>query len=242
MCIAIKNTRNTISKKTLRNCWNNNDMGAGILYINQAGHLSDFKELVSFDNFYKAYQYIRSITKHPVILHFRIATHGKINKENCHPFYVSEKLGFVHNGIISIDTPYKEYSDTWHFNELLKRLPENFLSNEAIMLLIEEFISWSKLIFMDNKGKVTIVNEKDGQMHKGDWYSNGTYKETNYYNVGGKIVYKEDKQCLLPGYYSEDFYEDETEDQKLMREWEEDYERKLRRDLDEDKFAYDLFE
>ncbi len=238
MCIAVANYRNFISKKTLKNCFDNNDMGCGILYVNDEGILSTFKELNCFDNFYNAYHYIRSRTKLPMILHFRIATHGAINLENCHPFMINPNLGFVHNGIISIDTC-KNYSDTYYFNELLKKLPSDFLYNTAIMELIEKSISWSKLIFMDNEGNVNIVNEQDGEYYKGNWYSNNGYEESNYINYGGTWIKKGNFIEDLKD--TDDFYEDFDPNHDSLDEWERNYLKKYEDREDREDKKDDLF-
>ncbi len=49
MCIAILNTKQTtLKKQLLRNCWENNGDGAGILYINNDNKLEFFKEMNNF--------------------------------------------------------------------------------------------------------------------------------------------------------------------------------------------------
>ena len=38
----------------------------------------------------------------PVLIHFRMATHGSVKRSNCHPFYDAEtETYFMHNGILS---------------------------------------------------------------------------------------------------------------------------------------------
>ena len=192
MCIAILNeANNVIDFNTLQTCWNNNRDGAGMLYI-QVGKLKVYKQMDSFNKFYDAYLKARNndLTK-KIVLHFRISTHGKVNKTNCHPFLVNNDLGFVHNGIIS-GLPYSaDYSDTYMFNkEVLKRLPSDFISYNGIKLLLKEFIDYSKLIFLDSNNNYNIINEEKGVWDNGNWYSNTTYKYNDYYDVGGKSVKK----------------------------------------------------
>src|SRR6185369_9475158 len=102
MCIAILNkTEKELSKKTLKTCWRNNNDGAGLLYV-ENGELKVFKELTNFKTLFREYRRIlEEIKPKYIVLHFRIATSGGINIENCHPFLVDEKLGFVHNGVIN---------------------------------------------------------------------------------------------------------------------------------------------
>jgi len=179
MCIAILNKLEQLSESTLKNSWNRNSDGAGILW-SDGKKLFVHKEMNSVSKFIKKYNEIRMQTKFPIVLHFRIATSGKINEENCHPFMVCPNLGFVHNGMIDIDSN-KLHSDTWHFNKLLQGMPKNFINNSAIREIISLFIGYSKLIFFNNLGEYTIINESFGHWDKsGNWYSNESYKDYSF--------------------------------------------------------------
>ena len=204
MCIAILNTKQTtLSKETLRNCWENNGDGAGILYIGTNNKLSVFKEMVSFDSFYSNYIDIKKKHgKRNMVLHFRISTHGRVNETNCHPFLVSDDVGFVHNGMI-YDVPNStEYSDTYMFNEtILKNLKDGFEHQETVLDMLETFIgSGSKLIFLNKDNHYAIVNEKAGHWNMGCWFSNSSYKQVNTYVDYGGI--KKSKSSLGYGYGS----------------------------------------
>lgn len=178
MCIAILNTRNTLTRETLQQCWKSNPDGAGMIYTNN-NQIQIFKEMTNFDKFYKEYSKQRKANKSSnFVLHFRIATSGKIDKTNCHPFNVNKNLSFVHNGMITIEQLNKNVSDTYTFNELiLKKLPSNFLNNHAIIDLIESYIGYSKLIFLDSDNNASILNEDLGHWDiENNWYSNNSYQ------------------------------------------------------------------
>jgi hypothetical protein len=190
MCIAILNTKGTtLKKEVLRNCWENNGDGAGILYINNDKKLSVFKEMTSFDNFYNNYSEIKSkYGKRNIVLHFRISTHGRVNETNCHPFLVDDSIGFVHNGMIYDVPTSTEFSDTYMFNQtILKNLKEGFEYNETILEMIDAFIgSGSKLVFLNDNDDYFIVNEKAGHWHLGCWFSNTSYQQVNsWVDYGG---------------------------------------------------------
>lgn len=194
MCIAILNTKGvTLKRELLNNCWKNNGDGAGILYAKD-GQMQVFKEMKSFDNFYDEYLRVRKeVSKQNIVLHFRISTHGKVNETNCHPFLVSDQLGFVHNGMI-YDVPTSvDYSDTYMFNEeVLKNLKDDFEYNETILDMLESFIGMgSKLVFLNSYDDFAIVNEKAGHWNMGCWFSNNSYKQVNdWVDYGGKKVKK----------------------------------------------------
>jgi hypothetical protein len=194
MCIAILNTKNvTLKKELLNNCWENNGDGAGLLYMLN-GKMQVFKEMKSFDKFYNEYIRVRKeIQKQNIVLHFRISTHGKVNKTNCHPFLVHEELGFVHNGMIYNVPTHTEYSDTHQFNELiLKKMTNGFEYDEHILDMIEGYIGvGSKLIFLNANDDFAIVNSKAGHWNMGCWFSNSSYKQVNdWVDYGGTKKYK----------------------------------------------------
>lgn len=194
MCIAILNKKEaTLKRELLKNCWDNNGDGAGLLYIDNKKQMKTFKELKSFDVFYQEYSRVKkSYGKRNIVLHFRISTHGKIDETNCHPFLVNDNLGFVHNGMIYDVPTSKDYSDTYMFNEVvLKNFTEGFEYNEIILDMLEGFIGSSKLVFLNSNNDYAIVNEKAGHWANGCWFSNGSYKYvSNYVDYGGTKVYR----------------------------------------------------
>lgn len=215
MCIAILNTPNvTFPKSLISTCWDNNGDGAGLIYTG-GGSLFIHKELNSVDNFYNKYIDVRRrFPKSKIVLHFRIGTSGGINLDNCHPFSVSKNLAFVHNGIISeLNGINPKKSDTNLFNEfVLQHLPADFTANPALMSVIEKYIGSSKLVFLNKDNEATIVNEELGvedSKYPNCWFSNSTYKPSQYYDRGGVKVYK--KSGITP-YYADDAWEDEIED------------------------------
>ena len=177
MCIiSLKPEGKTISKETLAQCFRTNKDGAGFMYA-ENGVLHTEKGFFTFDEFYNAYQPHQD---KKVAIHFRIKTHGEVNKDNCHPFAVSPTLGLMHNGMIDIQEDHKEYSDTWHFNEkIIKPMYQDnkgFMKKSYNISLIRKFIGFSKLVFLNARGESTIVNEDKGMWDNGIWYSNSSYK------------------------------------------------------------------
>lgn len=188
MCIAILNIKNKLPQNYLENSFNNNNQGAGLLYVKN-GKLETYKTYDIVD-FIKQYYLVRKAIKTPIVLHFRIATSG-FSEHNLHPFLVNKDLGFVHNGVI-YGLGNKDYSDTYQFNEMLKKLPKNFLRNNTIKEFISNYIGSDKLVFLDSNNIWNIINEKNGHWHNGNWFSNNSYKQkNNYVWAGNKKVYKD---------------------------------------------------
>jgi hypothetical protein len=185
MCIAILNTKKggRLPKSQVQNSWDNNDMGSGLLW-NKDGKLNVFKSY-DYDEYLEKYNELRddkSIGN--IILHFRIATSGYNGEHNLHPFLVNDDLGFVHNGVIK-GLGNKTFSDTYEFNDMLKKYKHNFLTCDMSKFFISEYIGYSKLIFLDSKDKYTIINEELGKWSSGNWYSNDSYKQYNDYKYYG---------------------------------------------------------
>ena len=63
---------------------------------------------MSFEDFW---QHIKNVpTEEACIIHFRIATHGSVCLDNCHPF-TDYGVSFAHNGVLNI-LPYKGKTDS----------------------------------------------------------------------------------------------------------------------------------
>jgi predicted glutamine amidotransferase len=182
MCIAILNRKDTISKEIFDICHSNNPDGKGFVYAKNGQLVIEKCLSPKIDNFYNKYLEVRKHFNGFIAIHFRIKTSGKVNLENCHPFKVSNKLAFVHNGMLSIPSS-KTHSDTFHFCEALKLFGKNdFLENKVIGKMLEEVIDkYNKIIFIKSNGDATIYNKSAGHEHNGDWYSNKTYLYDNYY-------------------------------------------------------------
>ena len=190
MCIAImKSVNKKINKKTLQRCYDANPDGAGFMYAKDK-KLTVKKGYFTFKDFYKEY---KPHEDKQVLLHFRIKTHGPIDKNNCHPFLVNSGLGFIHNGIISGYGNNKK-SDTIEFNEailqkIVAKHGNNSLFDDPMVELIENVIGYSKLVFLDRHGNYKIMNENKGSWDNGIWYSNSSYKKP------------EPVQYMIPNYY-----------------------------------------
>jgi predicted glutamine amidotransferase len=194
MCIIVVQTKNNfVSKKTLRNCWDNNGDGAGIMYAN-SGKIVVKKELTSFEKFM---QYKNEADKigGNIVMHFRISTSAGINLNNIHPFKVNSELHFCHNGILDIAVPKNSpINDTQIFNnQILRNLPKGFQHNHAIMDLIEQRIGdRNKFVLLDTNGQFYIINEIAGNWDEGNWYSNNSYLYS-YSNVITSNYYVKNK-------------------------------------------------
>ena len=199
MCIAImKSANKKINKATLRRCYDANPDGAGFMYAEDK-QLHVKKGYFTFKEFYKEY---KPHGDKQVLIHFRIKTHGPIDKDNCHPFLVNSGLGFIHNGIIS-GYGSNTKSDTIEFNEsilqkIVSKHGNNSLFDDPMVELIENVIGYSKLVFLDRHGNYTIMNEKKGNWNDGVWYSNMSWKKPEKVKSTNYLTYPYQRQASLP--------------------------------------------
>lgn len=100
-----------------RNCFYNNDDGAGFMY-NKDGKVIIKKGYMNFTDFKTALddslKEIKDVKNTGMVFHFRITTQGGTKPQNCHPFPISNRdidlqatyfetdLGIAHNGIIDL--------------------------------------------------------------------------------------------------------------------------------------------
>ena len=185
--------------ETIENMWYNNSDGAGFMYA-AGGSVHIEKGFMTLKDFKSAISRLEKaidVVNTPMVLHFRITTHGETSPGNCHPFPVSEKLplltmtktktslGVAHNGIINIKPSKKDISDTMEYvmTQLapLYQLKKDFYRQPAGKKLVYNAIK-SKMVFLDGAGRIEIIgdfiSDKDGLL-----YSNNSYKaRTIYYN------------------------------------------------------------
>jgi glutamine amidotransferase len=181
--IVVKPQDKKLDKKVLKQCWTRNKDGGGFMYAGQHGivirkELHDFKKL--WNDYQKRIINTKQELRKNVVFHFRIRTHGEVDEENCHPFYINNgQMAFCHNGTISNMKTNKDskLSDTVRFrNHILNHLPKNWIKNQALLTLVYEFINYNKFAFMEKNGDVHILNEEKGTWDNGIWYSNTMYK------------------------------------------------------------------
>ena len=166
-----------LSYDEMKQCFINNPDGAGIAWVSEKGlHVKK-----GYFSFKKLWLDISKLEKYPVLLHCRLATHGSITSDNCHPFLLGNNVAIAHNGIIDMDTLSLEgdITDSLAFG---KRYIEPFkpdsLEHYAIKELLEAAIGYyNKIAILKEDGKFIILNEEEGVEYKGIWFSNSSYLE-----------------------------------------------------------------
>lgn len=159
----------------LTECWEANPHGAGFMYADDA-RLVVNKGFMTLGALLSALshvpEHVGSLT-----IHFRIGTHGRLDKANTHPFFIQRgRVGVVHNGILPIDARGDE-SDTAVFTRrVLAALPPDWYRSYGLRHLVEGYLGdRNKMVVMDRTGHSVILNEHLGEWFEGVWYSNSSY-------------------------------------------------------------------
>lgn len=177
MCIAILKTKDkTLTKETMKICAKNNPDGCGFSYVDNKGTLV-IEKYMDFEEFWESFRHKQY--QKTMLIHFRIATHGSVVVDNCHPFKLNNKMALIHNGIISGYGSKKDnVSDTRDFiSKVIGNISWKMWKNPSFIKLVGDAIGSSKLAILDNKENYYIVNEDLGEWVDGVWYSNNSYKE-----------------------------------------------------------------
>lgn len=212
MCLALlKKAGSHITRKQLTTAWRINDDGAGFMYA-QGGKLIVNKGFFNFKKFYQALRCAEALApKSNFVIHLRLATSGKKDINNCHPFSVNDKLAFVHNGVFrKFDFKNLEPSDTQLFNqEILQNLPSDFLNTSSYVKLLTDYCKtdFSKIIFLDSNGDYTILGEDRGDWRNGIWFSTAPTTSITKWRYDDSIFrdYEPVKSCFIcKGYFNED--------------------------------------
>jgi hypothetical protein len=183
MCIAIyQDAGATLTEDEIRTSWKSNPDGGGLAYIDDCGKICTFKSMKLKPLLEEYERVVTMFGQHsPMLVHFRIATHGGVNEFNCHPFMVNDNIAMIHNGIIPVLMDKKDpRSDTRVFaEEYLTKLPVGWLDDDYMFDMVEEYIGQSKLVFLstETRERGYIANERMGHWNdsKSIWFSNKSY-------------------------------------------------------------------
>lgn len=176
MCLIIASQKGDIpDKQDVKWAQHHNGDGFGITFLD-GGRLRTMYNLIEGADLYP---YFEMAQGKPYVAHFRWATHGGVTVDNAHPFVVLKgRLVVAHNGVIHEEATTwkmtdKTKSDTWHFvQQQLKPRAMNCVRPDMVKKLGTKIGKGNKLAFLDYTGKVTIVNESEGQWLSDIWVSN----------------------------------------------------------------------
>jgi predicted glutamine amidotransferase/DNA-directed RNA polymerase subunit RPC12/RpoP len=195
MCVIVLKPKNVKIPdiKILEQCFDYNNNGAGIAYVKSNENIVHIRKgFMHFKDFKKAINALNFQIGDTVMYHFRIATAGKICKENTHPFPLSKNLSdlrllslktncaIAHNGILHDMPSDVKKSDTMDFILTVLSDPVVYhnLQNKAIVSLVEKTIGHGKIALLHSTGEFTLYNRELWKEEKGILYSNYFWKYT----------------------------------------------------------------
>jgi predicted glutamine amidotransferase len=133
-----------------------------------------------------------------LVLHFRMATDGAVNKRLAHPHKLNNGFTLMHNGVLSkyrVSTNVKDKSDT---TRLVTEFINPMLSEHGAIVHaeLEKEITGSKLAIMDRQGYIRtyggLWTEHNGSEYSNTYawdypytYATGSY--SNKYNYAGVV-------------------------------------------------------
>lgn len=188
------------SMETLLECWAQNPDGAGFMY-NDGVKVRIEKGFMTWESFKRRIEKLQEsfdIESKTLVCHFRIATHGEVSRECCHPFPITTRLdeirsckcvtdmGVAHNGIIQGRNTSALKSDTMDYimsviAPMYAEMGSRFAESKHMRKVIENTINGSRMVFLNPDGSFQLV----GSWHvdEGCYYSNLYHKSyRNWYN------------------------------------------------------------
>ena len=163
----------------------------------------------------KIYDEINS--KDEFAIHFRFATHGKVDTKNCHPYYVDKDIWLMHNGILfEYESKEGNKSDTKNFIDkylkpYMKDKDKNIIHSKKFKKQLGEIIGYgNKLLLFDNQFNWSIINEDCGKWIDGCWLSNVYSTESSIRSYKSQVA----------NYPFDNFYEDEVVEDMSFEEFE----------------------
>lgn len=242
MCvIAYLPANKKANKVHLQNCFDNNPNGTGFMYQDKKNQRVIIRKgFMSFNEFWAEFERVPWNVDR--VVHFRIATSGKVDRGCCHPFPLCDdykymrrersvaKVGVAHNGVISYCTPKDGlssiFSDTMMFvkNYMFQFDRENLFKPE-IGEIIERATN-SKFAVM-NHMETALMGFFEYCDEDGCYYSNDSWEFVyRGYVWKGITKVKVDDKKFLTDYadsacnYGEDYnftYGEDEEDEKPAR-------------------------
>jgi hypothetical protein len=182
MCVIIHKPAGVeFSPEDVAGAFNANSHGFGVMYLDkESGEVIAKKKLLK--DLPAIQKIFADLKDEDAVFHFRIKTHGPTNDMFCHPFQVLNKkqhgrdMWLMHNGIIGKAKNSPNESDTYAYvrDVLTDKLRRDIdlVEDEWFQTMVEYDIGHSKLVFLDDKGRITKYNENYGDEYKGCWVSN----------------------------------------------------------------------
>ena len=179
MCVLVYKPAGIVldekSKDDLSRAFDANKEGAGFAWRDGKIHMR--KAYFKFEDFWASFTH--HVQNQEAVVHFRLASKGKVSRENTHPFFVKDFGIVAHNGTFH-GLGNTEISDTreWINTVLVPLLTEipKALQSKTFLDMLDVYCSYNKLVLLPFKGERIIINEERGAWENDIWYSNKNYR------------------------------------------------------------------
>lgn len=195
MCIAIVKPKGVKmpSKDILKICFKNNPDGSGFSY-NRNGKNYIHKGYFTFADFYNDLLKCKIKDNESALIHFRVATHGSIDKSTCHPFLITQCYDdmkkthiktqgniIIHNGMLHLYDEDNTISDSMVLAKNLYSLDLNKTENKLMIQLAlqnNDKNKTNRMAILYNNGQVQLFGWKTKWENvDGCYYSNKSYEK-----------------------------------------------------------------
>lgn len=208
MCIAIHKPAGVkLGRDVYEKCFDSNPDGAGFAWV-ENGQLKMKKGFFDFDKFHEA---LAAVEQHECVVHFRIASHGNVNEDNCHPWMIEDahegfSFAVIHNGILQHRST-DEKSDTGFFVDdilgpLLRRDPWFFEHDYGIAVGEKVIGSNNKIVILRSDGAVFVLNRKAGVEDSSCWFSNTSFRTAKWEDADPWAYFNKKEKGYSGGGYS----------------------------------------
>lgn len=202
MCVIAYYPKNIpFNDEELRLCFKNNPDGAGVMW--QDGN--NVRIHKGFMRQKALFKFLKTLpTNVDRVIHFRIATSGRVSTACCHPFPIVDDyktmmkpeltvpVAYAHNGVLTDYTPKagmkSSFSDTMVFGkEVLSHLLKSNINlfDPIIDVMLESTIDGDRMVIMNSKETITmgkfLTSNKSGAKYSNASYS---YDRTAIKNYG----------------------------------------------------------
>ena len=174
MCVIMQFTDNYPTKEILSTAEASNSHGGGMAWIDDAKGVVRWEKGMHVKAQFIMDKIEQENIQLPIVIHFRIATHGAVDSPLCHPFALTEgnddlsESGcdsegvLFHNGVWS---DYSDYAMKVAMNKSVK-IPDGDLSDSRIMAWLVRHLGQNYLGFIDEK---VLVLRPEGILRFGEW-------------------------------------------------------------------------
>lgn len=213
MCVIIVKkagiSADMLDYNVLAACWDSNPHGAGIMYAREK-KVHIIKGLMTFESLLEAIDNANIQQNEPLVIHFRVATSGGINRGMTHPFplvpdvkklrntAITCTAALAHNGVLgagsaSLSDTALAVRDIFHHELFLDGVKRK---SKKVLDFIDYYTEGSRLVWLFGCGSMNFFgpwNEKGGLL-----FSNLYWEKNWYFNDLQESEFFECVKCGAP--------------------------------------------